>query len=138
MDNLQRAIVSVSISGDNLVPLEITKLLGGPPRLSIAKGETFLASHGKQIEARTGMWTFADEWASPPHLDRQIGDLLSALSDDMATWADLSDRYKCYLSIGGYFNDWTGGLTLEANTLGLLAARKLAIDLDLYAPAASV
>jgi hypothetical protein len=137
MDSLQRAKVSVLIADDNLVPSELTALLGGPPKLGVSKGETFLASHGKQIKAQTGMWQFGSEWESPPQLDRQIGEVLSALTSDMLVWAEVTNRYLCYLSVGGYFHDWTGGMTLGPNTSQLLAERNLSIDFDLYAPAAS-
>ena len=137
MDSLQRAIVSVTISGDDLVPSEVTELLGGPPRLAVSKDEAFLASHGKEITARTGMWQFGGDWETPPHLDRQISAVLSALTGDMSAWREMTSRYQCYLSVGGYFHDWTGGMTLVPNTSKLLADRNLAIDFDLYAPAAS-
>jgi hypothetical protein len=61
MDNLQRACVSLSIDEDDLVPSEVTALLGAEPRLGVAKDETFLASHGKYIQARTGMWQFGGD-----------------------------------------------------------------------------
>ena len=137
MDSLQRAKVSVLIADDNLFPSEVTALLGRPPRLGVTKGETFLASHGKHIKAETGMWQFGGEWESPPQLDRQISEVLSVLTSDMLVWAEVTNRYLCYLSVGGYFHDWTGGMTLGPRTSKLLAERNLAIDFDLYARAAS-
>ncbi len=138
MDSLQRAKVSVSIKGDDLVPSEVTALLGGAPRLAVSRGEVFLASHGKHINARTGMWLFGGDWESPPHLDRQISDTLFALTDNMSAWREVTSRYQCYLNVGGYFHDWTGGMTLGPSTSKLLAERNLVVDFDLYAPAASV
>lgn len=138
MDNLQRAQVSILIDGDDLDPSEITALLGNAPRLGVRKGDVFLAGHGKQIEAKTGKWQFGGDWDSQPHLDRQIAQVLSALTNNMSVWRDLTIRYHCYLSVGGYFADWTGGITLDPNTLKLLSDRKIAIDFDLYAPAASI
>lgn len=137
MDNLHRAMVSILMDGDDLAPSEITALLGNSPKLGVRKGDVFIASHGKSIEAKTGKWQFCGDWENPPHLDRQISDLLSALTDDMSAWREVTSRYHCYLSVGGYFHDWTGGITLEPGTLQLLAKRNLAIDFDLYAPAAS-
>lgn len=137
MDSLQRAKVSVLIADDNLVPSELTALLGRPPRLGVSKGETFLASHGKKIKAQTGMWQFGGEWESPPQLDRQISEVLSVLTNDLSIWAEVTNRYFCDLSVGGYFHAWTGSMTLGPTTLQLLAERKLSIDFDLYAPAVS-
>jgi hypothetical protein len=137
MDSLQRAAVSVSISGDDLVPSEITALLGEAPALGVCKGEVFLASHGKHIEAQTGKWLFGGQWESPSDLDRQITSIFSALTEDIAVWNEVTSRFECYLSVGGYFHDWTGGMTLQPSTMRLLVERNLAIDFDLYAPAAS-
>lgn len=137
MDNLQRAVVSVLVNGDDLDPTEITTLLGRSPRLGVIKGETFRATHGKQVKAKTGMWQLGGEWESPPCLDNQVQRLLSTLTEDMSVWREITGRHHCYLSVGGYFHDWTGGMTLAPSTLKLLVDRNLAIDFDLYASAAS-
>jgi hypothetical protein len=137
MDNLKRATVSVSIDGDDLVPAEITTLLVANPRLGVRKDEVFLGSHGKHIKARTGKWQLGDDWVSPPDLDGQIAGVLALLTDDMSVWREVTSRFHCYLSVGGYFNDWTGGMTLQLITLKSLADRNLPIDFDLYAPASS-
>jgi hypothetical protein len=137
MDSLQRAVVSLSIHGDDLIPSEITALLGAEPRLGVCKAEWFTASHGKEMQARTGMWHFDEGYESPPDLDRQIGGLFGALSKDSAVWEDLTRRFSCYVSVGGYLDGWTGGMTLHPKTLQALAERHLPIDFDIYAPAAS-
>ncbi|WP_311268280.1 DUF4279 domain-containing protein [Sphingobium sp. WCS2017Hpa-17] len=137
MDSLQRAVVSLLIDGDDLIPAEVTAILGATPQLGVAKGEAFLATHGKMMEAKTGKWQFGGDWESPPNLDRQINDVLCVLTKDMSAWTEITNRFHCYISIGGYFNDWTGGMTLAPNTLKLLSDRSLPIDFDLYAPAVS-
>jgi len=137
MDSLQRATVALLIVGDDLIPAEVSAMLGGSPQFAVAKGEQFLAKHGKKVEAKTGNWQFGGGWESPSYLDRQINELLSALTNDMSRWREVTNRYHSYLSVGGYFNDWTGGMTLSPDTLRLLADRNLPIDFDLYAPAAS-
>ena len=55
----------------------------------------------------------------------------------MTAWNEVTGRFSGYLSVGGYLNGWTGGILLQPITLKLLADRNLAIDFDLYAPAAS-
>jgi hypothetical protein len=74
---------------------------------------------------------------SPVDLDEEISTLLARLTGDLETWKYLTGRFHCYLSVGGYFSDWTGGIALAPKTLGALAELGLAIDFDLYAPAAS-
>lgn len=137
MDNLQRASVSLLIEGDDLAPAEISALLGGEPRLAVSMGEVFLGSHGTEIQARTGKWHLGDGWKSPANIDAEIVSMLGSLSDDATVWEGLNNRFDCYIAVGGYFEDWTGGIFLEPGVLRMLADRGLAIDFDLYAPAAS-
>ena len=137
MDSLNRAKVSVSIAGDDLIPSEITALLGASPRLGVCKGEVFLGSHGKHLVAKTGKWHFGGGWESTPNLDKQIASVLAELTDNELAWKEVTTRFDCYLNVGGYFNDWTGGMTLQPSTMKLLADRHLDIDFDLYAPASS-
>jgi hypothetical protein len=137
MDNLQRASVTLLISGDDLIPSEITALLGTQPKLGVRKGEAFAASDGRERQASTGMWHLGGEYRSPPNLDEQISQLLSGLPNDATIWSDLTKRFDCCLSVGAYFNDWTGGITLGPASLGLLSERYLPIDFDMYAPNAS-
>ncbi len=83
------------------------------------------------------MWQFGAGWESPPDLDKQIMVLLNSLNADVQIWQNLTGRFHCYVGVGGYLNDWTGGTTLQPTTLKLLVERALAIDFDLYAPIAS-
>ena len=136
-DALQRAIVSLYISDDDLDPQEITDLLGGKPRLAVRKGEAFTGHRGDQIAARAGKWLFGGDWENEPSIGKQIEILLSQLTQDLGVWKSVTDRLDCYVSVGGYVRDWTGGITLEPHILMLMAERGLTIDFDLYAPTAS-
>lgn len=137
-DALKRATVSLAIVGDDLDPQEITGLLAGEPRRGKRKGEAYTGHNGKQRVARTGMWLFGGErWEDAPDVGGQITTLLTGLTQDLLIWTSVTNRYESYISVGGHFRDWTGGLTLEAPVLRLLAERGLNIDFDLYAPDAS-
>lgn len=138
MDSLQRASATLLINGDDLIPSDLTALLGATPRLGVLKGETYLTSHGKEMVARTGMWHFGGDYRSPPDLDEQISALLSALPSESGLWSNLTLRFECWLSVGAYLNGWTGGITLSPSTLTLLSERSLPIDFDLYAADISV
>ncbi|MCC6481197.1 MAG: DUF4279 domain-containing protein [Sphingomonadaceae bacterium] len=125
------------INGDDLVPDDLTALLGATPRLGVLKNEPFLASHGKKIIAQTGMWHFGGDYRDPPNLDEQITELLSGLPSEVDLWGHITRRFNCCMSVGGYLNGWTGGVTLSPATLKMLFERNLPIDFDLYAPTAS-
>jgi Domain of unknown function (DUF4279) len=137
-DALKRAMVSLAIIGDDLNPQEITGLLAGEPRRGVRKGEAFIGHNGQQRSARSGMWLFGGEcWEDAPAIGSHIKTLLGRLTEDLDVWRTVTGRFECYVNVGGYFHDWTGGLSLEADVLRLLAERGLHIDFDLYAPAAS-
>lgn len=140
-DPLQRACVTLLINGDDLIPEELTALLGQHPEIGVRKGETFMGRGrpGTAVTARTGMWHFGTGYREPPRIDQQVIQLLTRLPEDANIWTDLTTKYVCYVAVGVYFSDdsWTGGFTLEPVTLRMLGERGLTIDFDMYAPAAS-
>ena len=140
-DPLQRASVTLLIHGDDLVPEELSAILGVQPKTGVRKGEIFMnrGRPGTTVKARTGMWHLGTGDLEPPHIDQQIADLLGSLPEGADIWNDLTTRFDCYVTVGAWFMDdsWTGGLVLEPKTLGMLAERGLAIDFDMYAPGTS-
>jgi hypothetical protein len=139
MDKLQRACVTLLIHGDDLVPEELTALLGRQPEIGVRKGETYFGYDVRGRPARTGMWHFGTDYREPPFIDEQITELLGSLSNNFDAWSDLTARFDCYVTVGVYFADdsWTGGIVLQPQTLRMLGERGLAIDFDMYAPGAS-
>jgi Domain of unknown function (DUF4279) len=140
-DNLERASVTLLIDGDDLVPEEVTAMLGAEPEVGVRKGETFVSrgSPSLTVTASTGKWILGTGDRRPPSIDTQIMELLSGLAGDIKVWNEIHSRFNCYVTVGVYFDEdsWTGGIVLEADTLRLLADRRLAIDFDMYAPGAS-
>lgn len=137
MDNLARASVTLLIRGDNLVPEELSSLLGCQPEVGVRKGETFIGHNGRTVTARTGMWQLGTGYRQPPSIDEQITELLKSLPARGDLWDNLVARFVCCLTVGVYFADWTGGIVLEPQTLRMMGQRGLAIDFDMYAPSAS-
>lgn len=140
-DPLQRASVTLLIHGDDLVPEELSAILGVQPEIGVRKGETFMGRGrpSTAVTAKTGKWIVGTGYREPPNVDEQIAELLDRLPKGADTWNDLTTRFDCYVTVGVWFTDdsWTGGLVLEPKTLGMLAERGLAIDFDMYAPGAS-
>ena len=73
-DPLQRASVTLLIHGDDLVPEELSAILGVQPETGVRKGETFMSRGrpGTAVTARTGMWHFGTGYREPPHIHQQI------------------------------------------------------------------
>jgi hypothetical protein len=139
-DALQRASVTLLIHGDDLVPEELTAILGVQPEIGVRKGETFMSGGwpGTTVTASTGKWIVGTGNREPPNIDEQIAELLGSLPEGADTWNDLTTRFDCYVTVGAWFTDgsWTGGLVLGPKTLRILAERGLAIDFDMYGPGA--
>lgn len=138
-DPLQRACVTLLVHGDDLNPDELTALLGQQPQQGVRKGEMYYGYDARGRPSRTGMWHFGLGYREPPSIDQQITELLARLPETDEVWDDLTTKYECLVAVGVWFTDdsWSGGFTLQADTLRMLGERGLAVDFDMYAPAAS-
>ena len=138
-DYLQRASVTLLIHGDDLIPDELTTLLGCEPEFATRKGETSIIRNRGTVVARRGQWHLGTGDREPPCIDQQINELLAKLPDDIALWNSLTERFDCYLALGVFFVDdsWTAGIMLQPKTLYMVGERGLLLDFDMYAPAAS-
>ena len=72
-DPLQRACVSLAIHGDDLVPDELSALLGVQPDVGVRKGETFgsRGRPGTAITAATGKWIRASDYCMACSADQR-------------------------------------------------------------------
>lgn len=102
-------------------------------------GETFVGHNGKILTASTGKWIHSTGYREHPDVDGLITELLESLPASSSIWSDLTTQFDCYVTLAIYFNEdsWTGGIHLQAQTLRKLGERGLALDFDMYAPAAS-
>ena len=129
---LHKSVASLGFYGDDLDPAEITDLLGGEPSVGIRKGATWLTSLGAEKVARTGSWRLKADRQEPANLDFQINGLLNGLTNDLAPWRSLSQRYRGRLFCGLFLASGNEGLTLQSETLVRVGERGLLIDFDIY------
>ncbi len=119
--------------GDDLVPDEISDLLGCKPSREQTKGEELVApKSGRTRIARFGMWRLIADKREPEDLDGQVSELLNKLSDDLAVWADLSSRFKIDLFVGLFMNVTNEGCSVSPETLRKLGERGIELCLDVY------
>jgi len=133
MESVSRTECTLRIIGDNLIPSEVTNLLGGEPTASQTKGEELPTKHPtrKRI-ARFGMWRLKAERREPGDLEAQIDELLRDLTDDVAVWQELAARFRVEMFVGVFLNELNQGLSVSSQALKQLGTRGIKLDLDIY------
>ena len=132
MAAVNRTVATLRFFGDDLRPDEITSRLGRAPTKSQTKGDEWLRPNGTIRIAKWGSWRLCAADRGPGDLDAQVAELLSGLSDDLAVWADLTNRFRADVFCGLFLEESNEGLSLSPQTLALLGALNLELDLDIY------
>jgi hypothetical protein len=89
-----------------------------------------------EIEAQTGSWSYSlgyqhtDIW----DLDGALNTLLDRLPDEGAVWEGITRGYQADIFCGLFMGTGNQGTDLQPATLARLAARRLALSLDIYGP----
>jgi Domain of unknown function (DUF4279) len=122
---------SLSFTGDDLDPEEISSLLGKPTRAA-KKGGVLISAKGYERVSYTGIWLIESPDAQPGNVDQQILTLLSGFSEDYQLWNYLSDRYNGKIFVGLFLHRNNEGLCISPQTLFKIGIRGLKLDLDVY------
>ena len=118
--------------GEDLVPDEISTLLGTSPTESCRKGQELIGSKTGTIRtAKTGSWRLKAARREPEDLDAQIFEILDQLTQDLTVWESLA-RFQPDLFCGLFMASSNDSLPLSAKTLLSLGQRGIALCLDVY------
>ena len=132
---LSKTKMSLRVIGDDLVPDEISLLLGSKPMREMIKGKPFYWKRdGEPQIAKSGMWRLEANDQIPGDLDIQVFELLDQLTDNLDTWAILSEKYKLDMFCGLFMDSGMEGISLSARSLLALGQRGIEIDFDMYGP----
>ena len=121
--------VALRFFGDELDPVELTRRLGAEPTASRRKGDNM---PNVERTTSTGSWLLTSERQSKSSLEAQITALFDRLTDDLAVWRDLTDRYKADLFCGLWSEAWNRGVCLSPALLTRISERGLSIGFDVY------
>jgi len=132
MGVLDHSIATLRLSGDDLVPENISALLGAASTESWRKGQELIGSSTGNVRlAATGSWRLKARRREPEDLEAQVFELLSQLTNDLTIWNSLSS-YKPNLFCGIFMGSGNDGLPLSAKAMLALGQRGIALDLDIY------
>jgi hypothetical protein len=132
---LHESTAAFRVFGDDLVPVEITRLLGVEPTTCHSKGDKNVGENGREFAPyKSGLWLLDAGWEIPGNLDRQASDLLARMTPDLGTWHRLGARFGLDLCCGLGLALRNEGLALSPATLQALGERGIELQLDIYSP----
>jgi hypothetical protein len=133
MAHLQRAVASLRVFGDDVVPAEISRLLGTLPTAAYAKGDSWHVP-GRVGVRGSGIWQLHAEVTEPESLDKQVSELLRRMTSDLGVWTALSNRFRVDLFCGWFMGSSNEGVEISPATMVALGSRGIALSVDIYGP----
>jgi hypothetical protein len=118
--------------GDDLDPEVVSSMLGAQPTSACRKDDIFRGKVSERVE-RTGRWLLNMPEKPGESFEPQIEDLLGRLTQDLAVWRELTEKYKADIFCGVWLRNWNRGMGLSPTLMHRLAERGLELGLDIYA-----
>ncbi|MEF9966687.1 MAG: DUF4279 domain-containing protein [Comamonas sp.] len=138
MAHLERSVATLRIMGDDLVPEEISRLLGAVPTSAHAKGHQYpLEESGRLVTRKSGVWRLRAREAQPEDLDGQVSELLGLVTSNLSVWGDLTNRFRVDMFCGWFMGSANEGVQISSGTLLALGQRRIMLSVDIYGPNAS-
>ena len=117
------------------MPDEISAVLGSAPTKSETRGEVLYTPSGRDRGvAKRGYWRLDAADTAPEDTNAQVRALLSKLTQDLAVWRDITNRFEVDLFCGWFMGQTNDGAILSPATLLALGERGIELQLDIYAP----
>ena len=127
--------IRLSFRGENLVPAEITAIMGREPHRSQQKGVPLYRKDGSVLRIpKSGSWSVklepedTDEW----DCGEAMLELLGTLPRDPSIWRDLAARYESSFFVGLRMADTNKGFELSPDFLLYLGERRISAGFDVY------
>lgn len=137
--NCARTYATFRLSGNALIPDEVTAALGiTPTRASMSDQHVSVGRAGSTTRRYpAGVWLLAtDHRVESTSLERHLIHLLEAIEPVAATLKVLRSRHELRADFFCYWLSATGhgGPEISSDTLARIAALDAALDLDFYSP----
>lgn len=123
--------VSLQFWSEDLIPDEVTYLLGINPTRSSKKGDVVRSPTCEQIR-KFGLWLYSVNKFPVGSLEAQINILFDKLTANIDVWRELSTRFEADLLFGLNLEQSSSVLNFSQQTLQRIRERSLSISLDLY------
>lgn len=129
----EHSVVAFRIFGDDLVPSEVTGLLGCNPTAAYSKGDVRIGQKtGNRYVEKTGRWSLSAKDRRPEDIPSQISEILARLTQDLGVWDQLSSKYTLDFFCGVFMGSSNDGLEFSPELLRQLSERGITLGLDIY------
>jgi hypothetical protein len=148
MSAIKNSVVTLRVYGDDLIPEDITRMLGVLPTYGVTKGQEKISKKtgksminrqtGKPIVAKSGMWQYSASDREPEDIDGQIKEIFSKVSADITVWQSITKKYQTNLFCGLFMSEENDGLSISPQSLAILAERGIELWFAIYAPSRNI
>jgi hypothetical protein len=128
--DIDRLEIELRVTGDELDPERVTRMLGVNPTIAARRGEAIDVG-GVPVMQRTGIWSYALPASPEWELGDAIDTLLERLPHDPALWESLAGWATVAVVCGLYIHDVDRVASLTPDTLARLAERRLSLSLQI-------
>jgi Domain of unknown function (DUF4279) len=123
--------VTLLFRGVELVPDDITKVLGINPTRSFQKNDVSRGRIYDKLQTH-GLWVYRCQRIAGKELETEINELLDQLPADLELWQNLTNCYGAELFCGLWLKRYNRSLSFSPQTLQRISERGLVLDLDVY------
>lgn len=131
-NRVRQSAASLRIFGNELKPMEISRILRCEPTQAREKGEVVKYPFGREQTSTCGRWILTAERAEPVDLDGQIKRLVAQMSNDLEVWKTLTTYYDVDMFCGAFMQSGNARLSISAETMLALGSRGILLSLDIY------
>jgi hypothetical protein len=128
--DIEKLEIELRVTGDDLDPDRITRMLGVNPTVAARKGEEIDVG-GVPVAQHTGIWAYALPASPEWELGDAIDTLLERLPHDPALWESLAGWASVAVVCGLFVHNVDRAADLTPDTLARLAERRLALSLQI-------
>jgi hypothetical protein len=132
MAQIHHSAACLRISGDDLIPEEITQALRCTPTVAQRTGELIRYQSGRERVVKRGNWRLEAESAVPENINGQVRWLLSQVESDPKVWKALVHRFDADIFCGLFMQESNEGMSLAPDVMALLGERGIHLALDIY------
>lgn len=117
MAQIHHSAACLRISGDELVPEEITRILRCTPTSAQRTGKVLRYRTGGERVVKCGNWRLNTARAEPEDLNGQIRWLLSQVESDPEVWKSLVEKFDVDIFCGLFMQGANHGMSLAPDVM---------------------